>query len=141
MNTAEIGPKDSLGKLIVRQPQMEAFSGAAIRDFESRMVAHLRRAYPKECEELGDAKTREAIRLGINRAADYGVKSERGVSRYVDTMFEFGRDFDRDPACSWAGRILRDAGIPDEADRTRQLRAAAVGHVPEAKGIMFESQA
>lgn len=136
--TADIGPTDSLGRLIVRKPQIAAFSAAATESFENRMVARLYRSYHKECEALGESGVREVIRYGIDRAGKYEIRSEKGVAQYVYLMFEFGRDFDGDPAHPWAAQILNDPGIPDTATRIRQLRAAADGHRAVAKGMASE---
>ncbi len=136
--TSDIGPTDSLGKLIIRKAQMEAFSATATDDFENRLVTSLYRSYPNECETLQETGVRETIRYGIDRAGRYEIKSEKGVAQYIFLMFEFGRDFDIDSDYPWAAQILADRNIPDAKSRVAQLRTAADGHKSEARGILSE---
>lgn len=71
------------------------------------MVIHLRESFSKQTELLGEPKLREVIRLGIKRAAVYGITIERDVCHYVDLMMVWGSDFDRDTNLPWAGQILK----------------------------------
>lgn len=136
--TASAGPTNSLGKLIIRSAQMAAFREDSTRQFEDKMVAHLHRGYNSECETLGEEEVREVIRLGIKRAGQYGIKSEKGAGEYVFLMFDFGRYFDKDKAYPWAAQILNDPGISDPAARISRLRNTADGHKSEAGGILAD---
>ena len=63
---------------------------------------HLGKFFPAACAALGEEQVRRVVRYGIERAASHGVTRERGVCAWVDLMFTFGRDFDRDPDLPWA---------------------------------------
>jgi len=121
--------------LRIRKEQMDAFSQAAARSFEDRMVEHLTEFFPEQCEALGEPETREAIQHGINRAKTYGIISERDVCKYIDLMFTFGRDFDEDAELPWAGRILNDDEFVNASVKTDRLYDVAMRHVAQAAGI------
>jgi hypothetical protein len=122
----------------VRKRQQGAFSEEAVKDFEDRMVTHLGKFFPAYCDTLNDGAVRRMIRYGIHRAAAYGIVAERGVCIYVDAMFAFGRDFDRDPAVPWAAAILGNRKIKSPVARVDRLFDAAFEHIHEARGIRAE---
>jgi hypothetical protein len=109
----------------MRDEHMQAFTEAAVKDFEDRMVVHLNEFFPEQCEALGEAKTREAIREGIDRAARYEIVAECDVCKYIDLMFAFGRNFDTDPKLPWAGEVLNAPAIDDPTARINVLYDAA----------------
>lgn len=91
--------------------QVAAFSEEAANRFEERMVGILRDYLPQRCDELGEEKLREIIRLGLARAPRYGIGLECDVARYISLMIGVDPDFDRDPGTAWAGLILRDESL------------------------------
>ena len=112
----------------IRHDQMQAFSEAAARSFEDRMVVHLEKFFPQQCKALGEQRTRDVIRLGIERAARHDIDVEYDVCRYIDLMFVFGERYDEDPAWPWASRILGDKGASQRArvDRLWDRARAAI---------------
>jgi len=102
-------------RMIIRREQSSVFSNAASKSFEDRVFAHVSKCFPGECSALGDDGTRETIQYGKERASAYGANGEREIVKYIDLMFAFGRDFDRDPALSWASAVLngrwKDAAV------------------------------
>ena len=91
--------------LTIRKEQMAALGAAQVKKFEDRMVTHLQKHFPEQCKKLGP-KLRELVAYGIERAGSYGIVAERDVSRYIDIMLAFGRDFDKDPNLPWAAAAL-----------------------------------
>ncbi len=100
--------------LVIRSSQMEAFRAHMRRQFEDRMVAHVWKVFPDQCEDLGGEVVRDAARHGIERAEAHGFSVERDVCRYVDLTFLFGRDFDTDRSLPWAAAILADSRFDDQ---------------------------
>lgn len=92
----------------IRGEQMKAFSETNDRDFENRLLAHLTTAFPAVAEPIGEKGVREEIVYGLGRARHYGFSTEQDLSRYLDLMFVFGRDFDLDPQFPWARARLRE---------------------------------
>jgi len=111
----------------IRALQMNALSVDAVKDFEARMLVHLMEFFPAEYTQLGEEKVRAMVRYGIERAATYGIRSERGVCSYVDVMFAYGCEFDRDMSLSWAQSILLESEPRDEVDRANRLFDDAFG--------------
>jgi len=105
----------------IRNEQMQAFSEAATKNFEVRMVAHLRQFFPERCAPMGEEEVRQEIRCGIERAATYGIVAERDVCHYIKLMFGLGRDFDRDSKLPWAQNVLTDKVLKDPATRIKHL--------------------
>ncbi|MDQ2899899.1 MAG: hypothetical protein M3Y07_08880 [Acidobacteriota bacterium] len=116
----------------IRNEQQNAFSAGAIEDFISRMIVHLNECFPEHCEALGDGKTREAVEFGIDRASAHGFIAERDVCKYIDLMFVFGRDFDKDESLRWAESSLRDTDWSDPGGRIDHLYDAAMEHARRA---------
>lgn len=119
----------------IRKEQMDVYSEAAVQDFEDRMVHHLEKCFPEQCEALGDAETRKAIREGIVLASDYGITLEPDVCRYISLMFAFGRNFDSDHHLPWPARILNDASTPDASTRVDRLYEAATAYARGVAGV------
>ena len=107
--------------MVIRQTQMAALTQSRQKDFEHSMAGHLQRCFPNEYKALGEKGTRSEIRYGIGQAATHGISLERNVCKYIDLMFVFGRDFDRDPGLPWAPRILADGALNNETLRTERL--------------------
>ncbi len=103
----------------LRKEQLEAFERYMREGFVRRVMAHLRRFFPAQCAELGDQGLREMVHYGIERAGSYGIEAEGDISRYIDLMFEFGRDFDSD--LRWAAEILNDESIESPSERMDRL--------------------
>jgi hypothetical protein len=115
------------GILAMRQAQLAAFSHAEVQKFEVRMIAHLRRFFPKQCAALTEPQLRELIQHGIKRAADHKITSERDVCKFIDLTIVFGRDFDADKKLPWASRILKNRNAA--ASRIQSLYQAAQPHL------------
>ena len=114
--------------LRLRQQHVDAFSEVTARSFEDRMVRHLNKFFAERCEALGEGGVRDAIRHGIRRAADYDIRTERNVCKYIDLMFAFGRDYDTDAELPWAGLILNDPAIQGPTERIDRLYDRAIEH-------------
>lgn len=102
----------------IRKEQKDAWREDAVRDFENRMVAHIRRCLVEQWERSGEANLREVIQAGIVGAAALGIVAESDVCKFIDLMLVFGIDFHQ---FGWAKEIL-DADKPrDPSARMRRL--------------------
>ncbi|MEP6538279.1 MAG: hypothetical protein ABJF23_23275 [Bryobacteraceae bacterium] len=95
------------------------------RRFEDAMAEHLNRCFAAQCRQLGEKGVQDEIRYGIKQAAGYGISLERDVCKYIDLMFAFGRDFDRDLKLPWAAQILRDNSFDEATVKVERLFATA----------------
>ena len=122
--------------LRIRPEQMKVLDDDMLRKFEDKMVVHLNKFFHERCAKLGKDGTREAILYAIERAASYEIVSERDVCIYIDIMFEFGRDFDKDPKLPWAGKILNDKVLTGKpAEKVNRLYDTATENIQHARGI------
>ena len=105
----------------IRKEQMAALDRATLKAFQDELVRHLRDFDPKHTKVLGEDGVRQVIRLGMERAAKYGLTNRGPIRLYIELMFLFGSDFDTDPWLPWAGACLSDPTIIDQMDRAEVL--------------------
>lgn len=120
--------------LRIRKEQMDVFRQYMLEQFEDKMVVHLNKYFSGRCAELGEDGVRETIRYGISQAEKYGIVIESDVSRYINLMFTFGRDFDKDPTLSWAAKILNDHDLIGRRQKMDALYEAAKRHLAATAG-------
>lgn len=94
--------------LKIRQAQMDSLSEAMLKQFEDRMVMHLRAACPEQTRGMSEPELRDTIRTGMGSAAKYGITSEVDIRRYLECVVVYGQDFDTNPKTAWAGHILNN---------------------------------
>jgi hypothetical protein len=120
--------------LVIRREQMEALKQAALRAYETEMVAHLFAFAPPHCQAIGEERVRETIRLGIARASAYRLTNRGPVRFYIELMFGLGSAFDTDPQYPWAGDILRSNDFADQMARADRLHEKAMDHFDKVAG-------
>lgn len=113
--------------LTIRKEQWDLFAKVEVEKFEDWVHGHVRNFFPAEYRTAGEAKIRELIRYGRERAAAHGFMGKRDVCRYIDLMVILGRDFDRDPGLPWAAAILQKPRDP--VARMHFLYQAATDHI------------
>jgi hypothetical protein len=120
--------------LEIRDAQMTAFEAAALKNFEDKMVAHLKQFSPQHCEVIGELGVRFVIRLGMGRARTYGFTNQGPVRFYLELMFMFGSDFDTDPLLPWVAQILNDTTIADQMVRADRIYGQLLDYVEKVAG-------
>jgi hypothetical protein len=120
--------------LEIRDEQMAVFEQAALKNFEGEMVEHVKEFTPKHCEVLGERAVRTVVRLGIERAKEYGFTNRGPVRFYIELMFMFGSYFDTDPLILWATEILNDPAIVDQMVRAERLYEKLTDYVEKVAG-------
>ena len=116
--------------MVIRAEQMARFSKAAAVTFEDEVVVHLNKCFPEECRAFGEPKVRETVRYGVERASAYGITAQRDVCKYIDLMFVFGRDFDRDPKLTWPSAVLKDRAMREPTVKLERLYETGKKHDP-----------
>lgn len=94
--------------LQIRKTQMDSLSDAMLKQFEDRMVIHLRTACPEQTHEMPEPELRTTIHTGIKRAEKYDITSEFDIRRYLECVVVYGPDFDTNPKTAWAGPLLNN---------------------------------
>ncbi|HZF47778.1 MAG TPA: hypothetical protein VE093_03960 [Polyangiaceae bacterium] len=100
-----------------------------LEQFEGEMVVHLHQFSPRHADVVGDDWLRRAVRLGIERAAAYGVTNPGLLKSYIELMMMFGAAFDVDPLYPWAAEVLCDPGLTDEVVRMKRLYDATLRYL------------
>lgn len=97
--------------LVIRDEQLARLAEEGRRRFIAAMVAHLRRHFHGELWAVGDEELAARAAQACDRAAAYGIRSERDVCRFLNLAAKFGWDFDRSPETSWMRAMLTDTSI------------------------------
>jgi len=119
--------------MVIRTSQIATFRDHANRTFEDEIITHLVSFAPELCGVIGSSGIREAVRLGLNRAREYGF-TNRGPARfYVELMFTFGSSFDTDPQLPWARVVLNNLAT-DQMLRANQLYDAMEEYLHDVAG-------
>lgn len=118
----------------IRNEQMDVLNAHMRPTLVDPLVGHMREHFPEHCETLGDARLRQTVELGLERASQYGLLAEREVFLYVSLMFVLGRDFDTDPQLPWSKRILNDPELDDPSEKTGALYDEAESHLEQEEG-------
>ena len=90
-------------RLVIREEQREVLKQYMVKQFEERMVLHLRRVFPEKIKFLSEQELRTQTQRGINQSAQYQITVEGDVQRYLECAVVYGWDFH---ATSWAREIL-----------------------------------
>jgi hypothetical protein len=123
--------------LVIRSEQMDMLQVHMTKQFVNRMVQHVREFFPEEFASMGEGTVRETIEYAIDRAQSYDISVEYDVSRYINLMFTFGRDYDIDPALPWAKEILINTELSGFS-KVDRLYEKAEKHIQHASGISKE---
>lgn len=98
--------------LIIRNEQLDAFVQASIRQFERRVLEHLRKFWPVRCARMGEEQVLSSIRQAVKRARAHGLEREIDIASYIDLVYLLGHDFDTNPETPYVGEILRSERHP-----------------------------
>ncbi len=112
--------------LTIRKEQNAAFQDISLRDFENRMIVHIRKFFPEHFAALQVEKTRQLIQFGTERAAAHGIVNECDVCKFTDLMIAFGPGFEQDSNCPWVTKILCDTTIETPTKRVNMLHEQGI---------------
>ncbi|HVE57249.1 MAG TPA: hypothetical protein VNB22_10505 [Pyrinomonadaceae bacterium] len=87
--------------MIIREEQQQALAESMQKDFEDRMVVHLRSGFAEEVKDRDELNLREFIQRGIDKAFFYGITIEADVSRFIEYMICYGERFDTNKNVEW----------------------------------------
>src|SRR5690348_8657045 len=88
--------------LVIRDEQMLMLSRSLLLRFNQEAFEHVHRYFPERCADLGKAESMEWVRDGLERARTFGFESRPDLLRYLNLLFEFGREFERSEDYAWA---------------------------------------
>jgi len=94
--------------IVIRKEQMKIFSQYQLDTFFETMEQSLKRKYSVETKNMARADLRELVEVGVVEAEKYGIKDENDVSRFLEYLVIYGRDFGQLPEMRWAYQFLSD---------------------------------
>ena len=98
----------------LRAHTVEALSAAAFSRARARIVDALRQSLPAETARYTHLDFEAFCELGVSRARDYGLDTERGAYVYLAAMILYGEDFDIDPRLSRIRAMLENRVVDQE---------------------------
>jgi hypothetical protein len=107
--------------VIIRAKQIDTLRAAGQRGFEDKMLVHLAGFSPPLFKATGEAQMREAIRLGMSKAEEYGFDTRGPVQFYLEMMLLFGSHFATDPQYAWSAEILNNREVGAQMERAEML--------------------
>ena len=117
--------------LIIRAEQIDVFHAHEMRKFEDRVLAHVREAFPREYQEMGEGGLRDLLQEAIERASKYELESERDITLFMDLMLALGPDFDNTSTSPWVSEILSDEFYPSPSDRIDRLYEMVLSRIDD----------
>jgi hypothetical protein len=107
--------------MIIREEQIQAFESAGPARFETEMLDHLKKTYPRAVAGVDDGRINQLIARGAERARENGFQARGPVRMYIEFMTILGHEFDQDPLLYWIQDILRDKEGLDEMAQAGRL--------------------
>jgi hypothetical protein len=120
--------------LTIRQQQMEILARVPLSSYESEMVGHFFKFYPRECERAGNAQVLKLVQLGVARAEAHGYRAQREAGLYVNLMLCLGCDFDRDPQFPWAAEQIGGRSTGSSLARINRAHRATIDYLRKTAG-------
>ncbi len=105
----------------IQAEQLEILGERALKNFQTRMVAHLREHFPERCAKVDDEKLYLAVDHGMQRARRRGVTREREFCLWLHLMFVFGSQFDQDTRYPWINAVLNDPALSNPIHKVQRL--------------------
>jgi len=104
----------------IRTLRKEDFRGFG-SNYHERIIAELRRMYPRKAAYAGEAGLRSLIQEGFTASRECAITSEFGVTLILGMMYGFGHGIIGDPLYPWVAATLNHALVPNPNDRAERL--------------------
>jgi hypothetical protein len=101
----------------IRPEHLQGLAAQQAQSFNTRMMSHLREAFPGEVESLDDVGLELLVRKGCEIAEKWGMDEETQVEAFLELLVAF-KQLRRDPPPQWITEIVTDPGQSGE----RKLR-------------------
>jgi hypothetical protein len=113
--------------LVIRKAQVAALSAVTLQNFEDMILPHIAAEFPEKYKKLGDTKTRDLIRKGIEIGRQNGITQESAMVGLIELIVQFGAQFELSPEQAWARDLLAQKTVSGDvkvqliAERFHQL--------------------
>jgi hypothetical protein len=114
------------GPFVLRREQLDVLADVyTAQKFEERLMETMRANWPEECVALGEIGLRRRIMTGVCRATEYGFSEESEIGRFMNLIFLWGDDFDRDESRPKVLEILRSSTLSSRNRISQLINLAA----------------
>ncbi len=109
----------------IRKEQMDQFRDERMGQSRARIMARLRQRLPDMVARYQPEELKQLCDRGFYKAAQYEIRIEANVYRFIAAMLFFGEDFDVNPELTWTKDVLPDPLMEeDHKSRLLELRIA-----------------
>src|SRR5579884_2749962 len=120
--------------MVIRDRQLLELTNSAQHGFEDRLLLHIQEFFPVHWRVTGPERMRQVVRLGIAKAAGYGLETQREIYLFVSLMLYLGSSFDTDFQLPWAAAGLNNAAEPDTFTRIEATYDAGMQYLDRVAG-------
>ena len=129
----------SVGASTLSDMEMAAFVEYKRERFIEELLPYFKKKDAFHVEAIGDDGLKKVIRLGMGKAAIYGLTRRSPVKLYIQMMMYLGSYFDEDPVLSWTRDILKSEKFGDaQADKANALRGGLIEYLETVSGKQGE---
>jgi hypothetical protein len=101
--------------LVIREAQIRVLSTLPRSNFIERLAAH--------AAALDTQAGADELDASVEKAASFGLRSERDLWRWIGLCCQFGFDFTDRPENGWMRAILEDTRVTRPTSRLQRLMA------------------
>lgn len=95
--------------------QFEHLRRARLASFHGRLRRHLERTFEAQCAQLAPGVLDQNLRDCVDRAAQFDIRSERGIAMFVETAYWLFWHPGRRDLAEWAHRVLASPDLDPTA--------------------------
>jgi hypothetical protein len=95
--------------MVIRPEQWNSFQKSTDNEFIRRLAEVIRDVHADIVNHLNDRELQDLVEVGLARARRHDLSLETSIATFVSLMFEFGPNFDEQPAIA---ELLREPGVP-----------------------------
>ena len=96
-----------------------------MRQFENRVIRHIRATHPEYCRSRSDDQIRLQVQAGIRKAGRYSIVEDDDVEQFILLLVDRGMEFEKAPDMAECREILENPKLPGDAKVALVYRALA----------------
>ncbi|MFL6628921.1 MAG: hypothetical protein ACJ8G1_20940 [Vitreoscilla sp.] len=121
--------------------QFEYLRRAHLEGFLERLRRHLERTFEARCAQLAPGVLDRSLRDSVDRAAQFDIRSERGIAKFVETAYWLFWHPERHDLAEWAHRMLASEDLDPMAKMEHVYRTVREALMPAADARTQEAAA
>jgi len=118
----------------ITRDQFEQLRLARRAGFIARLRRHLERTFEAQCAQLAPGVLERNLRDCVDRAAQFDIRSERGIAQFVETAYWLFWHPERRDLAEWAHRVLASQDLDPTAKMEHVYGTVRAALMPAADG-------